>query len=74
MTAAIITGRSAVGVTVALAAPGVAVVSTIFDDRWGVMSGTSTATPIDTGVLARRLAADAAVLGIPRDSARAGAI
>lgn len=32
------------------------------------------ATPIDTGVLARRLAADAAVLGVPRNSARAAAI
>lgn len=38
------------------------------------MSGTSMATPIATGVLARRLAADAAVLGMPRDSARAAAI
>jgi subtilisin family serine protease len=70
VTAAIITGRSAVGVTVALTAPGVAMVSTIFRDQWGVMSGTSMATPIDTGVLARRLAADVAVLGMPRDSAR----
>lgn len=32
------------------------------------------ATLIATGVLARRLAADAAVLGMPRDSARAAAI
>lgn len=32
------------------------------------------ATLIDTGGLARRLAPDAAVLGMPRDSARAPAI
>lgn len=32
------------------------------------------ATLIDTGVLAQRLAADAAVLGMPRDSASAAAI
>lgn len=39
----------------------------------GEMCGTSIATPIDAGVLARRLAADAAVLGMPRDSANAAA-
>lgn len=39
----------------------------------GGMCGTSIATPIDAGVLARRLAADAAVLGMPRDSANAAA-
>lgn len=38
------------------------------------MGGTSMVTPIDTGVMARHLAADAAVLAMPRDSARAAAI
>lgn len=61
------------GPKVALTAPGVAVVSTIFDNRWGVMSGTSMATPIATGVLARRLARSP-VLAMPRDAARAAAI
>ena len=58
---------------VALTAPGVAVVSTIFGNRWGAMSGTSMATPIATGVLARRLAASG-VLAMPRDARRAEAI
>lgn len=49
------------GAKVALPAPGVGVVSTIFGSHWGVMSGTSMATPIATGVLALRLAATPAV-------------
>jgi minor extracellular protease Epr len=66
-------GFSNRGTKVALTAPGVAVVSTIFDDRWGVMCGTSMATPIATGVLARRLAANP-VRHLPRDADRAAAI
>jgi subtilisin len=66
-------GFSNRGAKVALAAPGVAIVSTIFNDRWGVMSGTSMATPIATGVLARRLAGSP-VLSMPRDESRAAAI
>ena len=62
------------GTKVALTAPGVGVVSTIFGSRWGVMSGTSMATPIATGVLARRLAASPAVRGLPRDAARSAEI
>ncbi|HEX5684641.1 MAG TPA: S8 family serine peptidase [Ideonella sp.] len=61
------------GDKVALTAPGVAIVSTIPNDRWGVMSGTSMATPVATGVLARRLAGSA-VLAMPRDARRAEAI
>ena len=61
------------GTKVALTAPGVAVVSTIFDDRWGAMSGTSMATPIATGVLARRLAASP-VRDMPRNAVRAAAV
>ncbi|WP_395321880.1 S8 family peptidase [Variovorax sp. UC74_104] len=62
------------GAKVALTAPGVGIVSTIFGDRWGVMSGTSMATPIATGVLARRLAATPAVKSLPRDKTRSAAI
>lgn len=58
---------------VAVTAPGVAVVSTIFGNRWGVMSGTSMATPIATGVLARRLAASPDY-DLPRNAKRAQAI
>ena len=67
-------GFSNRGGKVALTAPGVAVVSTIFGSRWGVMSGTSMATPIATGVLARRLAASPAVKHLPRDAARSAEI
>lgn len=61
------------GRKLALTAPGVAIVSTLFGNRWGVMSGTSMATPIATGVLARRLAGSA-VLAMPRDARRSAAI
>jgi minor extracellular protease Epr len=67
-------GFSNRGAKVALTAPGVGVVSTIFGSRWGVMSGTSMATPIATGVLARRLAASSAVKNLPRDAARSAEI
>jgi subtilisin family serine protease len=54
--ASFLAGFSNRGTKVALTAPGGAVLSTIFGGRWGVMSGTSMATPIATGVIARRLA------------------
>jgi subtilisin len=62
------------GDKVALTAPGVAVVSCIPGSRWGVMSGTSMATPIATGVLARRLAASPAVRNLSRNAERAARI
>ena len=62
------------GAKVALTSPGVGIVSTIFQNRWGVMDGTSMATPVATGVLARRLAATPAVRDLPRDAARSAAI
>jgi minor extracellular protease Epr len=62
------------GAKVALTAPGVGVASTIFGSRWGVMSGTSIAAPVATGVLARRLAATPAVKDLPRGAARSAAI
>lgn len=62
------------GSKVALTSPGVGIVSTIFNDRWGVMDGTSMATPVATGVLARRLAATPEVRDLPRDAKRSEAI
>jgi subtilisin len=62
------------GAKVALTAPGVAMVSTIFGSRWGVMSGTSMATPVATGVIARRLQATPEVLNLPRDAERSARI
>ena len=62
------------GPEIDLAGPGVGVISCIPHDRFGVMDGTSMACPAVTGALARRLAADAATLAMPRDADRADAI
>ena len=62
------------GSSVALTAPGVGIVSTIHQDRWGVMDGTSMATPVATGVLARRLADSPQILRMDRDQRRSNAI
>lgn len=62
------------GPEVDLAGPGVGVISCIPHDRFGVMDGTSMACPGVTGALARRLAADAKTLAMPRDGDRADAI
>jgi len=62
------------GPEIDLTGPGVGIVSCIPQDRFGVMDGTSMACPAVTGALARRLAADARVLGMPRDADRADAI
>jgi subtilisin len=62
------------GIAVDLTGPGVGIVSTMPNDRYGVMDGTSMATPVVCGAIARALAADAAVRTMPRDGARADAI
>lgn len=62
------------GPEIDVAGPGVGVVSCIPHDRFGVMDGTSMACPAVTGALARRLAADAQTLAMPRDADRADAI
>ena len=68
-----VTGFSNHGPEISLTAPGSAVVSMLPGDRYGVMSGTSMATPIATGVLARRIAA-AGVHRMAPDGRRAAAI
>jgi subtilisin family serine protease len=62
------------GPEIDVAGPGVGVISCIPQDRFGVMDGTSMACPGVTGALARRLAADAKTLALPRDGTRADAI
>ncbi len=62
------------GPEIDVAGPGVGVISSIPHDRFGVMDGTSMACPGVTGALARRLAADAKTLAMPRDGDRADAI
>jgi subtilisin len=54
-------------------APGVGVVS-LLPGAFGPMSGTSMAAPALTGLLARRLARDAELLGSARDQARSDGI
>jgi subtilisin len=57
-----------------LAAPGVGLISTLPNDRWGVLDGTSMACPVATGAIARRLARRPALLAMPRQAARADEI
>lgn len=59
------------GRDVDLAAPGVGLISTLPDDRYGVMDGTSMACPVATAAVARRLARRPALLAMPRQTARA---
>lgn len=54
--------------------PGVGVISTVPNDRWAVMDGTSMACPATTGAAARVLAANPGVLAMPRDAARSDAM
>jgi subtilisin len=61
---------SCFGPEIDFAAPGVGVVSLLPGDAFGAMNGTSMAAPTITGLVARRLAADAALLRAERDQAR----
>lgn len=51
-----LTGFSNYGPQISFTAPGSAIVSTMPGDKYGVMSGTSMAAPVATGVLAARIA------------------
>jgi len=64
---------SNVGPQTDLTGPGVGVISTV-PSGFGVMSGTSMATPAETGAAARLLATKADILGMARDQARAAAM
>lgn len=65
---------SNIGNQVDLTGPGVGIVSTLPGGHYGVMSGTSMATPAATGAAAAALAQQPAVLAMPRNRARATAI
>jgi subtilisin len=64
---------SNVGSDTDLTGPGVGVISTV-PGGYGVMSGTSMATPAETGAAARLLAAAPAILAMPRDRNRTAAM
>ena len=64
---------SNIGPETDLTGPGVGVMSTL-PGGYGVMSGTSMATPAETGAAARLLATKAAILAMPRDQNRASAM
>jgi len=64
---------SNIGPEIDLVGPGVGVISSVPGGH-AIMSGTSMACPAVTGVAARLLAANAAILAMPRDQARSDAI
>ena len=64
---------SNIGSATDLTGPGVGVMSTL-PGGFGVMSGTSMATPAETGAAARLLATKTAILAMPRDQNRASAM
>ena len=58
------------GPRIDLIAPGVGIVSTVPKDGYAVMDGTSMACPAVTGVAARLLAANSAIMGMARNASR----
>jgi hypothetical protein len=66
-----IAGFSNYGRQIAVAAPGVALLSTLPNHRYGPMSGTSMAAPVAAGAAACLLSRDPEVYGMPRDRYRA---
>jgi subtilisin len=65
---------SNVGPQVAVTAPGVGDVSTVPQDAFGVMNGTSMAAPVVAGAVACLLSNDQSIYGMPRGAARSEAI
>ncbi len=64
---------SNIGPETDLTGPGVGVISTV-PTGYGVMSGTSMATPAETGAAARLLAGRTEILAMPRDADRSAAM
>ena len=65
---------SNIGPEIDLIGPGVGVISTVPTKDFAVMDGTSMACPAVTGIVARLLAAQSAILNLARNDARAAAI
>jgi subtilisin len=65
---------SNIGPETDLTAPGVGIISTYPNDKYAVMDGTSMACPAATGMAARLLSGETAILAMPRNQARADAI
>jgi subtilisin len=65
---------SNIGPEIDLIGPGVGVISTVPTKDFAVMDGTSMACPAVTGLVARLLAAQSAILNMARNDARAAAI
>ena len=65
---------SNIGTDLDCTGPGVGVVSTVPEASYAAMSGTSMATPAVTGLAARMLAKNQALLSAPRDRERANGI
>jgi subtilisin len=69
-----VAGFSNVGQQIAVTGPGVGALSTLPNNGFGPMSGTSMAAPVVAGAATCLLSRDATVFGLPRDKARSDAI
>ncbi|MDA8586767.1 S8 family serine peptidase [Rhodobacteraceae bacterium] len=69
-----IAGFSNVGTEIAVTGPGVGTLSTLPNDKYGPMSGTSMAAPVVAGAAASLLSQNQSIFDMPRDRARSEAI